>query len=231
MAPHKMMVLFCLFVAVLLVQVKGAGAQTLRDEVLEVLPPFELKLKQTGPIRLAGLLYDAKITALNDLVKPGDQVRLRYLSSKPDRYNRKAAHVYLKDGTWLQGSLVNQGHATPFPYEGEEALVRDLYLLEKPKTFSALKTELIPTEQFAIVEGRVIDVAHVKGTTYLNFGANWRDDFTVKITKSNHYMFKRYSLKADRLKDKRIRIRGWVSQQNGPMIEARHPTQIEVIER
>ncbi|NVK19514.1 MAG: hypothetical protein HWE30_12520 [Methylocystaceae bacterium] len=230
MAPHKVMVLFCLFVAVLSVQVKGAGAQTLRDEVLEITPPFELKLKKTGPIRLAGLLYDEKVTALNDLIKPGDKVKLRLLSNKPDRYNRKAAHVYLDDGTWVQGALVSQGQAIPFPYEGEETLVRDLYLLEGPKVFSALNTDM-PTDQFAIVEGRVVDVAHVKGTTYLNFGANWRDDFTVKIPKANHYIFKRYGLKTDRLKDKRIRIRGWVSKQNGPMIEARHPAQIEVIER
>ncbi len=214
----------------MLSQVKTVFAQTLRDEIVSITLPFELKLKKTGRVRLAGLLYDEHSVALKNLVNVGDKVTLRLTSDKPDRYGRKPAHLYSKEKGWLQGLLVREHGAIPYPYEGEEAFIRDLYLLEKPQAQSALDEE-ITTNQFGIIQGLVIDVTHVKGTTYLNFGPNWRTDFTVKITKSNHYIFKSYGFDLPSLKGKEMRIRGWVSERNGPMIEANHPSQIEVIDR
>jgi len=32
-----------------------------------------------------------------------------------------------------------------------------------------------------LIKGRVLDSAKVKGTIYLNFGENWRDDFTITL--------------------------------------------------
>ncbi len=218
----------CAFVGLLLVEVKPSAAQTSRDEVVSLTLPFELHLKKSGPVRLAGLLYDKDATALNSYVKAGDKVRVRLLSDQPDRYGRKPAHVYLADKRWLQGELVRDAHATPYPYEDEEDNIRDLYTLEHPASHDALKDN-IPLNSFAIVKGTVRDVAHVKNTTYLNFGENWRTDFTVKVVKQNHRFFKRFGFNLDTLKGQTLQIRGWVSKQNGPMIEARHPTQIEVI--
>ncbi|WP_317684246.1 hypothetical protein [Terasakiella sp. A23] len=229
MDHHKTKFVFCLFVGLILVQVKTVFAQTFRDEVVSLTLPFELRLKKTGPVRLAGLLYDKDATALLDFVSKGDKVKVRLLSDKPDRYGRKPAHVYLLDKRWLQGELVRQNKAIPYPYDGEEAFIRDLYLLESPYVQSALD-ETIETETFGIVQGLVIDVAHIKGTTYLNFGQNWRTDFTVKISKRDHHIFKSYGFDLPTLKGTEIRIRGWVSKQNGPMIEANHPSQIEVID-
>lgn len=218
----------CVFVGLLCVEVKPSEAQTVRDEVVSLTLPFELHLKKSGPVRLAGLLYDKDATALNTYVKAGDKVRVRLLSDQPDKYGRKPAHVYLADKRWLQGELVRNAHATPYPYEGEENHIRDLYTLEHPRPDNPL-SDTIALNNFTIVQGTVLDVAHIKNTTYLNFGQNWRNDFTVKVIKRNHKFFKQFGFNLDSLKGQTIRIRGWVSKQNGPMIEARHPTQIEVI--
>lgn len=218
----------CLFVGLLVLKVKPTDAQTVRDEVVSLTLPFELHLKKSGPVRLAGLLYDKDATALNTYVKAGDKVRVRLLSDQPDKYGRKSAQIYLADNRWLQGELVRDAHATPYPYEGEEDHIRDLYTLEHPSPYNPL-SDTITLNSFAIVQGTVLDVAHIKNTTYLNFGQNWRDDFTVKVVKRNHKFFKQFGFNLDSLKGQTIRIRGWVSKQNGPMIEARHPTQIEVI--
>ncbi|WP_069189068.1 thermonuclease family protein [Candidatus Terasakiella magnetica] len=208
--------------------VKGDCTETFYDEVLSLTPPFEMRLKKTGPIRLAGLLYEADTTALEKLVQKGMRIKVQLVSNKPDRYGRKAAHVYLKDGRWIQGELVRQGHATPFPYPGEHALIRDLYLLETPISQSALKDD-IKIDQFGIIEGMVVDVAEIKGKTYLNFGSNWRDDFTIKIDKVSLKKFRAFGFDLPTLKGHRLRIRGWVFFQNGPMIAPQHPNQIEVI--
>jgi len=76
----------------------------------------------------------------------------------------------------------------------------------------------------------VLDAATVKGRTYLNFGADWREDFTVSIDKRAMKLFKKSGFDLLALKNKRIRVRGWLKKFNGPMIEASHPEQIEVLD-
>jgi len=210
--------------------VKGAFAQAINDTVTDIQLPFQVSLKKTGAVRLAGLLYDEKATALTELVHPGDRVRVHLLSDKPDRYGRKAAHLYLKDGRWVQGELVRHAKAVVFPYPGETALIRDLYQHESPSVLSAL-SEDIPFNSFAIVQGHAVDIAHIKGNTYINFGNNWRTDFTIKITKKAQKKFRASGFDLPILKGHELRIRGWVFQQNGPMIAPDHPTQLEVIEK
>lgn len=226
---HKLTFVFLLlFVGFAGDQVKPAFAASSSDEVISVHPPFEITLKKAGSIRLAGLLFEAENTSLSSLIKTGDKVRVRILSDKPDKYGRKAALLYNKQGLWLQGELVRQGLATAYPYPGESHFIRDLYELEKPHSISALKDK-ITVDQFAIIQGTVVAVAEVKGTTYLNFGSNWRDDFTIRINKANLHRFKAAGFNLSSLKGQHLRIRGWVIEQNGPMIEAEYPTQIELI--
>ncbi|WP_135081888.1 hypothetical protein [Terasakiella sp. SH-1] len=225
-APIKF--ILAVFVGLIFVGVKGAIAQTFSDTVLSLTLPYEMNLKKTGPVRLAGLLYAPNNHTLYDYLSPGDRIRVHLLSEKPDRYGRKAGHIYLKDGRWLQGELVRKGQAPPFPYSGEERFMRDLYQLEKPASLSALSDQ-IPTGKFAIIEGQVINVAEIKGTTYLNFGSNWRDDFTIKMTKKEQKIFRAFGLSLPTLKGHNVRIRGWVFEQNGPMIAPTHPSQLELI--
>ncbi len=219
-----------LFVGLSGLSVKGAFAQSLTDTIKDIQLPFQVTLEKSGDVRLAGLLFDPQSTGLNDLVKTGDRVSVRLLSDKPDRYGRKPAHIYLKDGRWVQGELVREGKATPFPYPGETTFIRDLYLLETPKAYSAL-SETLPLDKFVIIKGRVIDVAMVKGITYLNFGNNWRTDFTIKFSKKAQKKFRAFGFDLPTLKEREVRIRGWVFQQNGPMIAPEHPAQLEVIEK
>jgi micrococcal nuclease len=82
-----------------------------------------------------------------------------------------------------------------------------------------------------VVEGRIRKVATVRKTTYLNFGDNWRDDFTITLTSRSRRMFEKTGLSLADLAGKRIRIRGWVKSRNGPMITATHPEQLEILSR
>jgi len=219
-----------LFVGLLCLQVKPTLANPFNDTVVEINPPFEITLKKAGAVRLAGLLYDDTSTALKTLLDKGMRVRVHLLSDKPDRYGRKPALVYLKDGRWLQGELVRQKLAIAYPYPGEESFIRDLYLHETPHAISALENS-IPTDKFAIVEGQVVDVAEIKGKTYLNFGANWRTDFTIMVDKKKAKLFRAYGFSLPILKGSHMRIRGWVFDQNGPMIAPQHPSQLEMIKK
>jgi hypothetical protein len=66
--------------------------------------------------------------------------------------------------------------------------------------------------------------------TYLDFGADWRRDFTVRAATRSLKGFLRDGLDVAALQGKRILVRGWLFWHAGPMIELVHPRQIEVEE-
>jgi hypothetical protein len=69
----------------------------------------------------------------------------------------------------------------------------------------------------------------VRKRTYLNFGADWRSDFTITIAPKDRRLFEADGIDPLIYQGKRVRVRGWLKSYNGPLIDATHPEQIEVI--
>jgi len=86
-------------------------------------------------------------------------------------------------------------------------------------------------DTFQVIEGRVTSAAEVKGVVFLNFGDNWRTDFTIRLDRRIARQFRRAGLTADSYDGRQVRVRGWLKNWNGPTIEANHPEQIEVLEK
>ena len=84
--------------------------------------------------------------------------------------------------------------------------------------------------RFALVTGRVRKALVVKGRGYLNFGDDWRTDFTIAISPKARRIFERGEMDISAYTGKRVRVRGWVKRFNGPMIEVTHPEQVEILE-
>ena len=83
---------------------------------------------------------------------------------------------------------------------------------------------------FQIVRGEVRRVAPVRDYVYLNFGADWRRDFTVRIRRQElEARFARSGTDALALAGHRVEVRGFVLEAGGPLIEVSHPEQIEVL--
>ncbi len=76
----------------------------------------------------------------------------------------------------------------------------------------------------------MVDAAVVRGRVYLNFGADWKTDFTVTVAPRDRRLFDDAGIDPGAFAGARLRVRGWVKQYNGPMIEVTHPEQIEVLE-
>lgn len=242
---HKKLISY-LFVVILLAGVKGADAKPKTVELISVISGHELDLKTIGTVRLAGLLYETYLDGpdfLQQTLEGVTKVKIDLISKKVDRYGRKAAQVYLKDARWLQGEIVRQGQARVYPYEGEEADIRNLYLLEDMARMSSLGhwekdgwgmtsalDEAMTVNDFHLVEGVVQGVANIKGVTYLNFGSNWRSDFTVRIVKKNLKKFLKQGFDFPILKGRKLRVRGWVFTKNGPMIHADNPLQFQILD-
>ena len=83
-------------------------------------------------------------------------------------------------------------------------------------------------DTFQLVEGEVRNVAVVRGRAYLNFGSDWRTDFTVAIEPADLRRFRDAGVDPRGMEGRRVRVRGWIKSMNGPMIQATHPEQIEI---
>lgn len=173
----------------------------------------------------------------------GQQVSLHYGEDRRDRWRRALAHVVAVDGEWLQGRLLRRGLARVYTWPHTAVGARTMLDLERTARanrrgiwadrFYRIRN---PAETWGdldswqIVEGRVADAAVVRGTGYLNFGLDWRNDFTFRIESDARRAFRRDGIEVEALSGRRVRGRGWVYPTNGPMIDLTHPAQLEVLE-
>jgi endonuclease YncB( thermonuclease family) len=84
---------------------------------------------------------------------------------------------------------------------------------------------------FTVVEGKVQSVRESGGTIYMNFGRRWSQALTVTVLKRNERMFAAAGLEPKMLENRRVRVRGWIEERNGPRIDASRAEQIEIAER
>jgi micrococcal nuclease len=174
----------------------------------------------------------------------GHEVALTAASRPVDRYGRMLAHVVDAQGRWVQAEMVTRGLArvTVFADErtGLAALLaleaearaarRGIWALPEYRVVSA-EQALRHVDTFQLVEGRVLNVEQKGGRTYLNFGADWRTDFTVLVPAAIRRQLVAGGLDPSRYEGKMVRVRGWIKSRNGPLLELVQPEQIEVLER
>ena len=227
--------------------------------VVEVIDAGTVLLDDGETVRLAGieaaapahrdaaspdaqLAMDAR-QALAALVQ-GRRVGLASGGTRRDRYGRLRAHlVRTDDGAWIQGALLADGLARVHSLIDDRAVVADMLAIERGARAGRLGLWSRPRyrvraaseagaglHRFQLVEGRVRAAAVVRGRGYLNFGADWRTDFTVSIGPRERRRFEDAGIAVEDYEGQRVRVRGWVQSFNGPMIEATHPEQIEVLE-
>lgn len=82
---------------------------------------------------------------------------------------------------------------------------------------------------FAVVEGSPIVVAHTRSMVYLNFGDDWRTDFTAAIETSVLKSKAWEGWDVDTLVGKPLRLRGWMRRYNGAFMTLTNPDQIEIL--
>ncbi len=177
----------------------------------------------------------------------GRPIRLRTGGRTMDRHGRLLAQAYRSDdGTWLQGALLADGLARVESFADNAALVSEMLHLEAAARRSGKGLWADPRYApraaddarrlngllgaFHLIEGRVRAAADVRGTVYLNFGRDWRTDFTVRLKPAIRRRFVAAGVDPLTLEGRRIRVRGWLESHNGPMIEATHPEQVELLE-
>lgn len=200
----------------------------------------KLPLGRSGFI--AWPLGDESAAALTQLTR-GRELQLAYGGARRDRYGRALAHLFDAKGRWVQGEMLRAGMARVYSFPDNRALVPEMLALEREARtarrgiwgveFYRLRTpeELLrEIDSFQLVEGRVLKAAKVKRMVYLNFGENWRDDFTLRLRGRVLKAFRRAGIDLLELSGRRVRARGWIKPINGPLIDLTHPEQLELLE-
>lgn len=162
---------------------------------------------------------------------------------RQNRMGHEIAHITRKsDGGWVQGMLLSLGLArvrtTPDTpqlastmYQREQDARGEKIGLWEEEKFQILTPDTAADKigSFQIIEGHIQKAALVRNTLYLNFGANWRTDFTVMIEPADKRKFQKAGLDPLGWNGKTIRVRGWLEEYNGPLIRLKHPEAVEIL--
>lgn len=192
-------------------------------------------------------LVDEAKEALSALAS-GKPVELRFGGLRQDRHGHFLAQVFVVEGEnrlWLQEQLLAKGLARVYSFVDNRACVSELMAREKEaraarrgvwgswayRIESALDVQRLGRliHSYQLVEGTVVAVGEGGGRLYLNFGPDWRSDFTVSIDRKNVSAFAAAGIDLRTLTGRRLRARGFLAWRGGPMIEATHPEQIELL--
>lgn len=179
-------------------------------------------------------------TALGDLVAHRD-IDL-YLAGNPlDRHGRLLAHA-VANGVWLQGELLRRGLARVESFADNRAGIAAMLAIERRARRSRRGIWADPfyavrraeeagryAGTFQIVEGTVVDAATVEGQVFVNFAAEWRAGFRLRIAGDALRLCRAAGIDPRALAGERLRVRGYIDGGTRPTIEVTHPEQIEFL--
>jgi endonuclease YncB( thermonuclease family) len=228
------------------------GAAPVRHKVDAVIDGATLALEDGSALRLvdihvpSGPYADKARSALAALTLK-KKLQIVPAQAPRDRYGRLLAQVFVRARgkpallIWVQGRLVEEGLARVETRKEGRLCAAELLSLEAQAraerrglwadaTYAVRAAGAITPRDFGrfqLVEGRVQAVAIAGGRTYINFGPDWKTDFTVTIAAQDRKLFASGALEPAALKGRMIRVRGYIERLYGPMIAVTHPEQIE----
>ncbi len=201
---------------------------------------------ETGARAQAGLAARAALES----ILAGQEVEVRHSGGAADRYGRTLAFVYpVRDGSApsVAHEMLAKGFARVSAHVGDRPCADELLAQERAARHAKLGLwrepyyVIVAAESgaeltaerghFTLVEGKVLSVRESGGTIYMNFGRHWSQALTVTMLKRNERTFVAAGIAPKKLENRRVRVRGWVEERNGPRIEVTRPEQIEIAER
>lgn len=183
--------------------------------------------------------YASEAKAALEKLVVGREVELRFAGNRRDRWGRILAQVFV-GARWVQGEMIRRGLARVASAADNRIGVVELLAREararqagrgiwRDRFYAVRDAEEAGryAGSFQIVEGEVVDTALVEGQLFVNFGADWRTAFSLRLSPEALRRFRSEGIAAASLKGARLRVRGWVRGGERPVIDVTHPEQIE----
>jgi micrococcal nuclease len=201
--------------------------------------------------RAPGFLADEALSMLNDFAR-GRSATLAVRPPKEDRYGRLRAQVFFTHGSdepWLQIAMLRRGLArvsiapdrrecAAALYDAEDAARKKKYGIWAQSAYAVRAPGGLgnDTDTFQIVQGTILTADVKSGRAYLDFGDDWRKDFSVNIAPEDLKNFRDAGIDPRSYEGKTVRVRGWIERKhgsdarsNGPEMEVAIPEAIEVV--
>jgi endonuclease YncB( thermonuclease family) len=183
---------------------------------------------------------------LQDTLPEGTEVMIYQTrvakKGRVNRMNHHLGHIVTKKGTiWVNGTLLSHGLARV--YTAPKAPEMNIQMLAVEQAARTAKRGIWATEskfpvlrpdsaeqamgKLALIQGVVQKTASVKNNIYLNFGKNWKIDFTIMIPPSLRKKLAHNGIDPLNMAHKAVRVRGYLREYNGPLIELEAPEHLE----
>ncbi len=168
----------------------------------------------------------------------GQEVIIQPTDQNYDIFGRIHGLIKVKKQEWTNIQLLQQGLARLQSRAGFNIKQEDFFQAEQQarqkkiglwgkgsfKIYNADDYQG-PTEGFIIAEGTLVNVSNRSTYIYLNFGENWRTDFTAAVPRKNNH----FDSEISKLKDligRKIQVRGVIEKWNGPFMRITLPDHI-----
>lgn len=166
-------------------------------------------------------------------------VELRYGGIHQDRHGRVLAQLFV-GRRWVQGEMLRHGLAR-VDGSADNRLGLDEMLKREAKArragsglwsdpFYAVRAAEEAGRYagtFQLVEGRAVDAHLVEGALFLNFAADWRHGFSLRIAPEVLRAWRQEGGDPAALAGHRLRVRGFIHGSERPVIDVGYPEQIE----
>jgi endonuclease YncB( thermonuclease family) len=193
-----------------------------------------------------GFVHDPKLFGeeakeFNRRMVEGKVVRLEFDIVKKDNYGRLLAYCFAGD-KFVNVELLRNGLAMLYTYVPNIKYVDILVKAQEEARESGINLwrpeRVIPVSkvnshlgELVIVEGEVLKAKKTNSAVYLNFGKDYRTDFSVVIFQDNFRLFNEQKINLENYyQGKTVRVSGLIKKYRGLQIIVRHPSQIEIVD-
>lgn len=146
------------------------------------------------------------------------------------------------DNAWVQGTMLLNGYATIRPSAINVEMAAEMIDLEQKaqkaqtglwkdsayETYTSENAEKA-IKSWAVIEGTIKASAIIRNTVYLNFGDNWKTDFTTGLESKVRREMAKHNIDPLSLTHTNVRVYGWVEDRNGPYISLLAPEWLHIL--
>ena len=144
---------------------------------------------------------------------------------------------------WVQAHLLANGFARVRTTPDNTGFAEKMYKIESNARglefglwaypqYKVLSTKEITSDMtgFQIVEGEIHSASLIRNTIYLNFGPDWKTDFSIGVESAVRKALSKGNQSPQQWAKKKIRIRGPIRFYNGAFMDLTHREQIEFLD-
>lgn len=192
-----------------------------------------LQLQTTGAAVLAGIALPRPALAQSLLERIGPEVEIK--SWGTDRYGRARVLVFApKAAQPVQVDLLRAGAALAYDDRAIQAAWRNAETEARRARRGLWATPPLPADavpdspgRFVLLQGTVTSVYAARHAYYVNFGDDWKTDFSVSIPKR---AWRAFGGQPAIVPGTAWRMRGALIHENGPMLVVTRPEQMEPLD-